>query len=104
MGNNHAFAVTRSADSYQLYSWGSNKFGQLGHWDYENRSEPTLIDLDFEVSKDMVALGKNFSIIKDSYTNQLYTCGSNQKGELGTGHHYNSANSFQKVQNIPINT
>jgi alpha-tubulin suppressor-like RCC1 family protein len=31
-----------------LYMWGSNKYGQLGLWDFEDRPTPQFIDTDFD--------------------------------------------------------
>ena len=39
-GAEHSFALTTSGE---LYSWGLNFRGQLGHGDLENRSRPTLV-------------------------------------------------------------
>uniref|UniRef100_A0A915MKU4 Uncharacterized protein n=1 Tax=Meloidogyne javanica TaxID=6303 RepID=A0A915MKU4_MELJA len=46
----------------QVYSWGDNSFGQLGHGDKRKRQFPTLIEL--LESKDVykVAAGKKFSL------------------------------------------
>ena len=40
-GAENCFALTTEGD---LYAWGLNFKGQLGLGDFENRSEPSLID------------------------------------------------------------
>ena len=40
-GSEHSFAV--AADTGDLYSWGLNFKGQLGHCDFDNRMEPHLV-------------------------------------------------------------
>jgi len=39
-GAEHSFALSTAGE---LYSWGLNFKGQLGHSDYENRTRPTLV-------------------------------------------------------------
>ena len=39
-GAEHSFGLTTTGD---LYSWGLNFKGQLGHGDFDNRCRPTLV-------------------------------------------------------------
>jgi len=44
-----------------LYMWGSNKYGQLGLWDFENRNTPAFLDVEFNPVS--VCCGDTFSIV-----------------------------------------
>lgn len=41
--------------------WGSNKYGQLGLWDFNDRSTPCFVDTDFDPVS--VSCGDQFTII-----------------------------------------
>ena len=41
-GNSHYCAITKQP-SLNLYTWGRNNYGQLGHGDFKNRSIPTPV-------------------------------------------------------------
>ncbi len=45
-----------------LYMWGSNKYGQLGLWDFDNRVSPTFMDSDFDPVS--IVCGHTFSIVQ----------------------------------------
>ncbi|TMW58475.1 hypothetical protein Poli38472_010034 [Pythium oligandrum] len=83
-GENHTLALSRSG---QVFSWGSNSFGQLGHnvkaITQESRLTPKRIDA-FRgmVMVDVAASGSHSgAICRDD--GALYTWGSNKKGQLG---------------------
>lgn len=42
-GREHTLVLTFGGD---VYSWGSNKYGQLGHGDHHNQPEPRRIELE----------------------------------------------------------
>jgi len=42
--------------------WGSNKYGQLGLWDFEIRNTPTFLDVEFNPVS--VCCGDSFSIVQ----------------------------------------
>lgn len=58
--------------------WGSNKYGQLGLQDYEVRTVPTQVELEFNPMN--LECGFNFTIAQD-FSNKLYSCG--KKDNLG---------------------
>lgn len=76
-----------------LYSWGYNGYGQLGHSDTSNRSNPTQIPLNPSTYGRIVeiwAAGGNYGnlfVLTD--LGHLYSCGYNGYGQLGRG---NSSN------------
>ncbi|XP_077518796.1 MYC binding protein highwire isoform X2 [Amblyomma americanum] len=66
----------------QVYTFGSNQHGQLGHGDLILRGSPTLVYTLPTVTQ--VAAGSNHSVFLTA-CGQVYTCGSYQKGQLGRG-------------------
>lgn len=42
-GGFHVIAVVAGATSSETYSWGSCMSGQLGHGDFQDRAEPTVL-------------------------------------------------------------
>ena len=66
----------------EMFSWGSNKYGQLGHGDHHNQSTPRKMDVDKKF--DHIATGDQHSasLSKDG---ELYTWGNGVYGQLGHG-------------------
>lgn len=92
-GSNHTFGMTESGN---VYAWGSNKSGQLGLGDSENRLVPQLLRLPTCISllsgdSDKIQLYWEDIVCGDNYTiaitseKKAYVCGSNKMGELGLG-------------------
>ncbi|CAE1311209.1 MYCBP2 [Acanthosepion pharaonis] len=63
-----------------VYTFGSNQYGQLGVGDTVVRGEPTKVQL--PMSAVQVAAGSSHTVILLA-NGQVYTCGSYQKGALG---------------------
>lgn len=66
----------------QVYTFGSNQHGQLGHGDLILRGSPTLVYSLPTVTQ--VAAGSNHSVFLTAW-GRVYTCGSHQRGQLGRG-------------------
>lgn len=85
-GENHSLALSCSG---QIFSWGSNSFGQLGHnsktLTHQARLTPKRIDA-FKglVMVEIAASGcHSAAISSDADGGVVYTWGSNKKGQLG---------------------
>ncbi|KAN0036755.1 hypothetical protein ACTFIV_002064 [Dictyostelium citrinum] len=86
-GDSHTLAI--ADQPYGLYSWGVNRWGQLGHGDQLNRNQPTLLNHHSggggnSISFSMVACGSQHSMIVSNY-GELYTFGCGTTGRLGHG-------------------
>ncbi len=78
-GDLHSLAVTSGGE---LYSWGNNGFGQLGHGDNTHRSSPTRVGSRSDWVR--VFAGSNHSIAQTS-DGKFYGFGLNILGQLGGG-------------------
>lgn len=79
-GSAHTIVVT---DDGIIYSWGSNKYGQLGCVDnVAMKNIPGIVESDF-LSTKVAAGGSHSLIISDS--SKLYSFGDNRRGQLGCG-------------------
>jgi alpha-tubulin suppressor-like RCC1 family protein len=89
MGGQQNYALTQDGD---VYSWGYNNYGQLGHGDTISRSEATKIDFftdnNIKVIK-VIADRPNYydygCALFLTDLGHLYGVGYNAKGELGNG-------------------
>jgi alpha-tubulin suppressor-like RCC1 family protein len=80
-----------------VYSWGHNKYGQLGiRGIYNYYSYPQPISF-FKNPEDIISLscGHEFSIC--IYKNEVYSWGNNYDGQLGIGGMFNYYSSPQKI-------
>lgn len=86
-GSNHTACIVETSNVMgmnkyrQLYSFGKAKKGQLGHGNLEEKLKSPRVTFNVEDVK-QVACGKNHTLLLTS-NNKLYSCGSNEKGELG---------------------
>lgn len=78
-GNDHSLAVTSGGE---LYSWGNNGYGQLGHGDRSHRSSPTRVGSRTDWVR--VFAGANHSIAQTS-DGKFYGFGLNVSKQLGEG-------------------
>jgi alpha-tubulin suppressor-like RCC1 family protein len=76
-GSNHSLAINSDGE---LFTWGNNDYGQLGHGDKVDRAEPTQVDSTNTWVE--VAAGSNHSLAID-VNGYLYSWGFNRHGELG---------------------
>ncbi|BDR53951.1 hypothetical protein KIMH_00620 [Bombiscardovia apis] len=77
------FSLALSSDG-QLYSWGYNNNGRLGDGDITEHADPRPVSLPPGVSFTQIAAQHDYAAaIGDD--NNVYTWGSNVKGQLGTG-------------------
>ncbi|CAI9731993.1 E3 ubiquitin-protein ligase MYCBP2-like [Octopus vulgaris] len=76
-GQHHTVVLLQNGD---VYTFGSNQYGQLGVGDVAVRGVPTKVLL--PISAVQVAAGSSHTVILLA-NGQVYTCGSYQKGALG---------------------
>ncbi|GAB9463566.1 hypothetical protein Gpo141_00001020 [Globisporangium polare] len=101
-GKHHVALVTTQA---KLFTWGNNKYGQLGHGDYTNRLTPQEVHFALAtLSSNQRALRIKHTILERGGTNvtqvacgafhtlfvthqqNILAMGYNQAGQLGIGH------------------
>jgi myosin V len=78
------------AHNGDLYSWGSGKWGQLGHGDFKNKVVPSIVrvqkeDKDEDEKFESVCCGARHCVAI-SRRGEVYTWGWNTNGQLGHGH------------------
>jgi alpha-tubulin suppressor-like RCC1 family protein len=76
-------------NSEELYTWGANKDGQLGHGDFIDRSSPELVESFRGKSVMHVSCGAAHMVsivnVKKLSLHMAYSWGSNSCGQLGQG-------------------
>jgi alpha-tubulin suppressor-like RCC1 family protein len=86
VGNSHSMGLKWDASqaNLELYTWGSNQYGQLG--DGTNNSSSDLLRVPDPPGSTWAAIacGANHSMALDA-NGQLYTWGRNNHGQLGDG-------------------
>ncbi|XP_014287849.1 E3 ubiquitin-protein ligase MYCBP2 isoform X3 [Halyomorpha halys] len=78
-GLHHTVVLVQSGD---VYTFGSNSYGQLGVGDMMVRGGPVHVKVPMAVS--LIAAGSNHTVIM-TVKGQVYTFGAHQKGQLGRG-------------------
>lgn len=79
LGAYHSMVI---GDDGNLYTWGNNRYGQLGLGDKLNRNTPQLVNLPNGVKPKFIAASDNHSMVIANDDN-IYAWGRNQAGELG---------------------
>ncbi|CAG8633365.1 3734_t:CDS:2, partial [Ambispora gerdemannii] len=78
-GENHFLALTRNGE---VFTWGSGRYGQLGHGNLVSLNKPTAIEFLQGLTVTEIACGGwHSAVITDSQ--DLYTFGWNNHGRLG---------------------
>lgn len=88
LGEDHSALIT---DKGEVYTWGLNLDGQLGHQDRANLSQPTKINFDHKVSKIACGGGHTGLITAD---HKLFMFGRGRDGQLGRGGE-NESNTYR---------
>lgn len=99
-GESHVLALDYEKT---VWTWGFNKFGQLGHGDLVDRSVPTLIQTLKTIVK--IAAAYNFSYAV-SENGRVYAWGDNKNFQLGqivdeNGNKQNKFNVPRNIENLP---
>lgn len=81
------------------WSFGINMEGELGLGDPILRSVPTKISISIDSPISSAAVGTYHSIILDIY-GRVYSCGSNENGQLGY-HHFTVDGKFKQIDLLP---
>ena len=103
VGQNNAAHCLVIDENDNLWTWGYNGYGQLGLNDESNRTSPVQVPLDFLTAgakpvKVFAANNYSCSFLIDS-NGDLYSCGYNDKGQLGHGND-NKLDQFKKVSSM----
>ncbi|EFA78156.1 regulator of chromosome condensation domain-containing protein [Heterostelium album PN500] len=97
--------LVMSSDN-QLYSFGSNKFGQLGLGDTQDRFKPTLVNSNNNILIDKefnIQCGWSNSCLFNKVDGILYLCGRGDYGQLGNGKfQVEPQTSFLPLQSHPF--
>lgn len=95
LGAKSHYALTESGD---VYSWGNNEYGQLGHGNQNNIAIAKRIDFFFNNKikiKKVIIDGAGNYLRGVAYflteKGQIYSCGHNREGELGNGTEVNQS-------------
>jgi len=91
MAQGHSAAVTANGD---LYTWGDNNDGQLGHGHTDRLNTPTKVSALSNVSAVSLGRSHTMAITKNG---DLYSCGNNSDGRLGLGNTDNGPKTPTKV-------
>ncbi|GLD98298.1 hypothetical protein PINS_up006995 [Pythium insidiosum] len=118
-GKHHAAIITAQG---KLYTWGNNKFGQLGTGDYSSTAVPKEVQLATDSMSSsnqrvlrikhtihehgtafatMVACGAYHTLLVTNQQ-QLFSMGYNQAGQLGVGHRLQQCNGWRSCTPAPI--
>ncbi len=93
-GESHSALLIQDFETTWVYMFGKNVFGQLGIEDNSYIYDPILLPslgLEQKERVTKISLGGEHSLILTEYNN-IYTCGLNIFGQLGTGDFENRSN------------
>lgn len=90
----------------QLYTFGWNIYGQLGHGHIQSIEKPTIVEFFNDKRVKQIALGHAHTLVlcannMSSYGTTLYVFGCNLFGQLGLGQYEHSNQKFLKTA-IPL--
>uniref|UniRef100_K3WYC0 RCC1-like domain-containing protein n=1 Tax=Globisporangium ultimum (strain ATCC 200006 / CBS 805.95 / DAOM BR144) TaxID=431595 RepID=K3WYC0_GLOUD len=123
-GKHHVALVTTQA---KLFTWGNNKYGQLGHGDYTNRLVPQEVHFAFALATlashqralrikhtilERGGSGTNvthaacgaFHTLFVTHQQNILTMGYNQAGQLGIGHRLQHLKGWRSCVPIVVET
>jgi hypothetical protein len=83
-GSCHSMALTESG---HVYSWGSNKYGQLGNENTVYSNTPKVVELN-SISVERISCGLWHSLLL-SKDGDIYAFGCNRWGQIGNGNNVN---------------
>lgn len=98
-GAETAIAMYALMENGDVYSWGYNGYGQLGHGDTTNRNVPTRITTLSNIRSIVAGGGAYGTTFAIDESNNLYAWGYNGYGQVGNG---NTTNVYTPVQ-ISVN-
>ena len=67
-----------------LWSFGYNEYGQLGHGDIINKNVPKIVNSLKNIQQISYGCCGEHFLVKNSQ-NQIFVAGNNDRGQLGTG-------------------
>ena len=82
-----------------LWSFGSNRYGQLCHGDNENRSTPQKTSNSNILQ---ISAGSSHSLFQNT-NGEIFSCGFNQHGQCGMGHFDSPQITPSLIPNAPSN-
>jgi hypothetical protein len=99
-GQDHVLALDSDGN---VWSWGFNKYGQLGHGDAENKALPEKIDSLSNIVR--ISAGNNYSFAVSKFGN-IYCWGDNRNYQLGQmvdekGNKQNKFLSPREIEHTP---
>lgn len=93
----------------QLYTWGWNIYGQLGHGDIRNVREPKVVEFFANKKIKQIALGQAHTVVLtyekiNALNTCLYVFGSNHYGQLGIGFGSDDGDSKKNftISSVPV--
>ena len=95
-GSDHTLIITNDDN---LWSCGSNEFGQLCHGDKKDRSMPQKTSFS-NISK--ISTGSVHSLFQNN-NGEIFACGHNGYGECGLGHFNDPQITPSLILNVPSN-
>jgi len=104
LGGFHFICLVAGPHGREVYTWGAGARGQLGHGNFENLMEPTLVELLRGAQAQCVVAGETYSAVISMYGNVLIW-GSNEDGVLGvnsTARNINTPSMVAGLEGVKI--